>query len=342
MLAWCLLLAACAARNPATPGQPAVWQPPAPVEPAVSAPAPAPVAGATQAPADEKPVVPATSGPAAPAPAATANANADPIVAHVAGKPVYVSELMAQWLYADSIGVRKQLDNLAVERLVVTEATRLGVKIDPELVEKSYERGAKALEGEIQVKRKGVTLDRYVDQYLGLDPKRYRERLRDDALRSLLGERVVRAWLLQNEHAFLRVIVVETEEEKKAVEAELAAGVTFEEAAKKHSKDPSSQGGGRIPPIVRGNTPIASVAFATDVGKVGGPISELGKFLFVRVDQRGVPIEGGWEKLGALVESSLGEQGVDELELEQWRRAMRDRYEIDLSPFLKMAGETPR
>jgi hypothetical protein len=187
-----------------------------------------------------------------------------------------------------------------------------------------------------------VTLDRYVDQYLGLDPKRYRERLRNDALRSLLGERVVRGWLLQNEHAFLRVIVVESEEDKKAVEADLAAGTSFEDAAQKHSKDPSSKEGGRIPPIVRGNTPIASVAFATDVGKVGGPISELGKFLFVRVDQRGLPVEGGWDKLGPLVETSLGQQGVDELELEQWRRAMRDRYEIDLSPFLKMAGENPR
>jgi hypothetical protein len=93
---------------------------------------------------------------------------------------------------------------------------------------------------------------------------------------------------------------------------------------------------------VRGGTPIASVAFATDVGKVGGPISEQGKFLFVKVDKRGLPVEGLWDKLGPQVEASLGEQGVDELELEQWRRAMRDRYEIDLSPFLKMAGENPR
>src|SRR5205085_1005625 len=116
------------------------------------------------------------------------------------------------------------------------------------------------LEKQIQTSRKSlekVTLDRYVEQYLGLDPRRYRERLRDDAMRSLLGERVVRAWLLQSEHAFLRVIVVRTEEDKKAVEAELAAGTSFEDTAKKLSKDASAADGGRIAPIVRGPTPIS-------------------------------------------------------------------------------------
>jgi hypothetical protein len=153
MIVPCLLLAACAAGNPGGTAQPAVWQPPAKpaADPATAAAPPAsaePAANATnattpaapsaadaqQTPASEKPAEPAAAANGAPAPAA----NADPIVAYVAGKPVFVSELMAQWLYADSDGVRRQLDNLAVERLVVAEATRLGVKIDPELAEKSY------------------------------------------------------------------------------------------------------------------------------------------------------------------------------------------------------------
>jgi len=352
MILPCLLVAACAMPNPAPPTAPAAWVPPPAAEPAAAAPAPAlasqPAAEAAPtaeaAPPAQAPATPAAQPAAAQTPATVPPAN-DVVVAIVAGKPIYASELVAQWLYAGRSEARDQIDNLVVGRLVVAEATRLGVRVDPELAEKSYTRGIEALEKQIQTSRKSfenLSLDRYVDQYLGLDPKRYRERLRDEALRSLLGERVVRGWLLQNEHAFLRVIVVKTEEDKKAVETDLGAGMAFEEVAKLRSKDASAKEGGRIAPIVRGNTPIASVAFATETGKVGGPIAEGGDFLFVRVDRRGTPFEGDWSKLGPAVEASIAEQGVDQLELEQWRRAMRDRYTIDLTPFLRLAGETVR
>lgn len=358
MMLPCLLVAACATRNPAPPTKPAVWEPPpASATPAAASGAapgatvePAPAASTTAPDPAKAPSVAVgepTAGAAQPqsGPAPQAQASNDLVVATVAGKPIYASELMAQWLYAGRSEARDQIDNLVVGRLVVAEATRLGVRLDPELAEKAYNKGIDALEKQIQSSRKSlekVTLDRYVDQYLGLDPKRYRERLRDDALRSLLGERVVRGWLLQNDHAFLRVIVVRTDEDKKAVEADLASGTAFEEVAKKRSKDASASDGGRIAPIVRGNTPIASIAFATEPGKVGGPIAEGGDFLFVRVEKRGSPLEGAWDKLGPAVEASIGEQIVDQLELEQWRRAMRERYTIDLAPFLKLAGETAR
>jgi parvulin-like peptidyl-prolyl isomerase len=342
-----LLLTACAASNPAAPTQPAAWQPPPqpakPAEPAAPPKAAEPATSAQSAvapaPAAQDQAKPAAQGPAAPAPAATPPSGAEPIVATVAGKPVYVSELLAQWLYSDSLQVLEQLDNLAVGRLVVTEATRLGVRIQPELASAAYERGVQAIEKEIQGKRPGMTLDRYVDQFLGLDPIRYRERLRDDALRSLLGERVVRGWLLQNEHAFLRVIVVQSEEDAKAVQADLASGTAFPEVAEKRSKDESRKQGGRIAPIVKGDTPIGRVAFTTDVGKVGGPVQESGRWLFVLVEKRGLPLEGDWTVLGPAVEASLGEQRVDELELQQWKKSMRERYDVDLKPFLRLVGE---
>ncbi len=364
MILPCLLVAACAMRNPAPPTRPATWVAPEPTV-ADAQPLAANTGAGTPDPQDPA-AKPADAGSATPAGANAGAANAggasagravatgvnvpaadapstDLVVATVAGKPIYASELMAQWLYAGRSEARDLLDNLVIGRLVVAEATRLGVRIDPELAEKSYTRGVEALEKQVQSSRKSlenITLDRYVDQYLGLDPKRYRERLRDDSLRSLLGERVVRAWLLQNEHAFLRVVVVKSEEDKKLVEDGLAAGTPFEELAKQYSKDLSAKDGGRIAPIVRGKTPIASVAFATEPGKVGGPIAEGGDFLFVRVEKRGMPLEGAWNVLGPAVETSIGDQGVDQLELEQWRRAMRDRYTIDYTPFLRLAGES--
>jgi hypothetical protein len=349
MILPCLLVAACAMGNPAPPTAPAAWEPPpapppaaaTPVAQAQSEPAAKPNPGGAPAPAGPSAAAEAVppDGAAAPAPAT------DLVVATVAGKPIFASELFSQWLYAGRAEAREQIDNLVVGRLVVAEATRLGVRVDPDLAERAYTRGLEALEKQIQASRKvleKVTLDRYVEQYLGLDPKHYRERLRDDSLRSLLGERVVRGWLLQNEHAFLRVIVVKTEEDKKAVETALAAGTAFEEVAKQYSKDASAAQGGTIAPIVRGKTPIASVVFATEPGQVGGPIAEGGDFLFAYVVKRGQPLEGAWDRLGPAVEESIGEQGVDQLELEQWRRAMRERYTIDMSPFLKLAGETVR
>lgn len=347
----CVLAVACATRNPAPPSTPAAWQPPPVVAPAAAATPATPPAASTDpaaAAATTPPAMPAQNGASTPATGTTAPAAVaadDVVIANVAGKPIYASELVAQWLYAGRSEARDQIDNLVLGRLVVAEATRLGVRIDPEMAEAAYTKGLEALEKQIQSSRKAfetISLDRYVDQFLGLDPKRYRERLRDDALRSLLGARVVRGWLLQSDHAFLSVIVVRNEEDKKTVETELAAGTPFAEVAKLRSKDASAAEGGRIAPIVRGNTPIASVAFATEPGKVGGPISEGGDFLFVRVEKRGAPLAGNWDVLGPAVEASIGEQTVDQLELEQWRRAMRERYTVDLTPFLRLAGEVAR
>jgi len=354
-----VLAVACATRNPAPPSVPAAWQPPAVVAPTTTpsatvaansvTPPAANAESANGAAASADPAPGAQNGTSVPPPVSTppeARVVDDVIVANVAGKPIFASELVAQWLYAGRSEARDQIDNLVLGRLVVAEATRLGVKIDPEMAEAAYTKGLEALEKQIQSSRKAfekISLDRYVDQFLGLDPKRYRERLRDDALRSLLGARVVRGWLLQSDHAFLSVIVVRSEEDKKTVETELAAGTSFAEVAKLRSKDASAAEGGRIAPIVRGNTPIASIAFATEPGKVGGPISEGGDFLFVRVEKRGAPLAGAWDVLGPAVETSIGERrNVDQLELEQWRRAMRERYTIDLTPFLRLAGEAVR
>ncbi len=347
MILPCFIVAACAMRNPAPPTTPAAWEPP-PAPAAASEPIqPEPIEpDESQTPATGKSAGDnAASSTQAPTATTSANAGApgqDVVIATVAGKSIFASELIAQWLYAGRSEAREQVDNLVMARMIVAEATRLGVRVDPDYAEKIYARNLEALEKQLRGSRKlpeNITLDRYITQYLGLDPQRYREHLRDDSLRAVLGERVVRGWLLQNDHAFLRVIVVRTEEDKKLVEDALAAGTTFEDAAKQYSKDASAEEGGRIAPIVRSSTPIAAVAFATEPGKVGGPIAEGGDFLFVRVEKRGAPFEGAWDVLGPAVEASLGEQGLDNLELEQWRRAMGRRYTVDIAPFFRLAGE---
>jgi PPIC-type PPIASE domain len=324
------LAGACssAAPNPDASNQPSPWQPPE----KKTAPATATDASHASTPSDVT---------QAPAPAAPAkNESTDPIIASVAGRPIHVSELLVQWMFLDSLQMKELMDNLVLGRLFLAEAQRLGIVIDQDRASQGYESAVKALEEQIQRKRPNTSLDRYVERVLGLDPIRYRERLRDDAVRQLLGERVMRSWLLSTEHAHIRVIVVKTEEDVKAVQADLAAGLAFEEIAKKRSADEqSAKDGGRYPPIVKGDTPIGRMAFEVKEGDVAGPKYDRGAWLFVRVEKRPAPLSGDWKTIGPDVEASLAVMPIDGLELPQWQSAMLERYQVDTKPFVTLLGQ---
>jgi len=357
-----LLLAtiACAcgaAPNPAPPSAPAPFEAEASLRASPSAreaaqdasPPPTSAAGArpaaqSPAKATEQAAAPAST-PAAAAPAAGAGTRAaatgpELVIAHVAGKAIDVRELLAQWLHRDSVEVLEQIDHLVIDRLVGAEATRLGIRVDDAAGEAAYVRAVAALESEIGKKRPGVSLDQYVDKMLGLDPLVYRERLREDALRGLLAERVMRSFVLSSEHALIRVVVVKTAEKVKEVEAVLAAGEAFEDVARRLSSDASAQAGGRVAPVVRADTVMGRLAFDTAVGTVGGPTFEQGAWLFVKVEERPEPLKGSWSELAPAVEKSLAERGIENIEMQQWESAMGRRYEIDIEPFLRLAGQT--
>jgi len=257
-------------------------------------------------------------------------------IARVAGRDIDVAELLGLWLHQDSLQVLEHLDHLVLGRLVLAEASRLSVAVDPETSDKAYREAVDTIEKTIGAKRPGMTLDRYVDEALGLDPVRYREFLRDEALRGLLAERVVRAWILSSERSEIRVIAVKTEEDSRQVREALAAGEAFEEVAKRLSADSSAKEGGRVPSVVRGDSPIARLAFQTAVGEVGGPQYEKGAWLFVKVEARPEPTSGDWKAVGPAVEKSLAERPVVELEVSQWKPVMVERYGVDITPLMKL------
>lgn len=334
-LAAASFLSACAAPNPARSGDPAPWKPrETKLEKSdPSRPADGPASGAQPSPAS--------------APASEATPAGEPVVVRVGGKPVYVSELLSQWLYLDNFRVLDQIHSLARKRIVLAEAGRLRVQVGPDRAAQAYEEAVQALEKELAQSERGkrlknLTLDKYVDRVLGLDPIRYREHVRDDALLALLGERVARTWLLQQEHARIQVIIVESEDALKAVQADLAAGKSFEDVARARSVDPSKEQGGAIAPVVRGPTPIAKAAFETAIGEVSSPLHDSGVWMILRVDSRPAPESGDWSAVGARVEASLAERPVDPLEVKQWQAAMLDRYEIDMKPFLELVNEPTR
>lgn len=263
-------------------------------------------------------------------------------IASVAGEALDVRELVAQWVHHKSADALDELDHLVLTRLVRAEAARLGLELPPESAQKAYEAAVAQLEKEIQKRRPGLALDAWVDQVLGLDPLVYRERMRSEALQQLLAERTTRAYILQSEHAELRLIVLRSEAEVKDAQAALAKGEAFEEVAKRLSADPSSKDGGRVPPVIRADTPVARLAFQTAVGGVSEPLYNEGAWLIAKVEARPAPIEGNWSKIREAVEASLAARGIEELEFTQWRASMLRRYQVDISPFLRLAGQPVR
>lgn len=354
-----LALCACgAAPNPAPSGAPAAWQPeaaraadaaaPASAQPvATNAPAAASSPNASGANA-ARPQTPPASAPAPASGATSGTQAATPatsgfVIANVAGKPIDASELFAQWMHHASADARDELDHLVLTRLVAAEAQRIGLVIPAADVERKYTESVAELEKDLQKRRPGVVLDQYVDQALGLDPYTYRERMRADALNQLLAERVARAHVLTSEHALLRLIVVKTEAALKQVQDALAAGEAFDAVARRLSTDPSAKDGGRVPPVLRVDTVMGKLAFSTPVGGVSDPLYTQGAWLIARVESRPKPLAGTtWSELQAGVEASLDARGIEELEFSQWRSAMFQRYKIDVSPFMRLAGEPVR
>ena len=338
----CAAVGACAASNPERTNVPAPWTPVPPAK--TPAPAEGTAQSAQQTPADAtKPAATAKSGDAADARAPTksddvtdARETSDPLIARVGDEDVHLSELLGRLLYRVDLYLLDELDALIVKYFADLEAQRLRVRIDPDGAAQAYDDSIRALEATLAKQRPGVSLDRWVDRGLGLDPIRFREHVREEARFRLLIQRVARAWVLQHEHVESRLIVVDDDEKLKAAQQELADGVAFEEVARQHSIDSSKDQGGLLSPIVGRNTAIGRLAFDTPVGTIAAPLLRDGNWLLMRVEARHEPLEGDWSRIGPQVEESLKQRPLEPPELQQWREAMIDRYPVDERPLFEL------
>jgi hypothetical protein len=259
-------------------------------------------------------------------------------VAYVAGDPIGIDELFASLLHRKSLVLHDTLDRLVTSRLALLEAGRLGVRLDPALVDQQVAADKSHMESLLA--QSGREVDRYLVEELGLDPTRYFELMRNELVQQLLTQRVLRAWTLGQERCELRAIVTATEADMDAVRARLAAGEDFAVVAKELSVDPSGEKGGALPPVVRSElAPLARLAFETEIGALGGPMEEDGHWILLEPQARPEPLTGDWDALEEAVEASLAARPVEDPEYWQWRAAMARRYQIDLAPLLELAGE---
>ena len=49
-------------------------------------------------------------------------------------------------------------------------------------------------------------------------------------------------------------------------------------------------------------------------------------------------MEGSWQDVGSAVEASLRDRPVEDPEYWQWKSAMLEVYEVDMTPFLELMG----
>ena len=169
-----------------------------------------------------------------------------------------------------------------------------------------------ALEQEVERVAKGLTVEQFIEQALSLDVERYMAKLEEGLTLDLLTERCVRAWVLTNDHALGRVIVLEDRANVKELEKRIRAGEDFARLVEEFNTEDAGQEGGRIPAIVRGDSALSRLAFTTPVGQVGGPIFHQGNYLFLFIDARPETIAGTWAVVGPVVERSLIEQAVEQ------------------------------
>ncbi len=100
----------------------------------------------------------------------------------------------------------------------------------------------------------------------------------DDAAKQIAGEQEVHA----------RHILVETEDEAKAVKAELDKGADFAELAKKKSKDPGASDGGDLGFFTKDQMvpEFSTAAFALEPGKISDPVKSQFGWHIIKVEEK--------------------------------------------------------
>ncbi len=323
----CVLAAACASGAPgpvprflpetdSTPSLAGAGGP----DPAGVQTATAPSAGSSLGAADEAGSLPTEPG--------------DPVLARIGGRQIATSDLLEGLLFHEADLLRIELNLLIGSALAKLEAERLGLRLDAELVD---ERASSNL-GEF-VRRnvpEGSSLEEFLKGRMGVEPELFRSRLRNNTVREIVTERVVRAHTLSNEFARVRILVAD---EEGAAEAErrFAAGEEFELLVRELSRDATAERGGLLPFLGRAErSPISNLAFRTPVGELGGPLEIGGATILLKIEARPDPLQGDWEALSDAVRESLAADPVGEEEFVFWQVSMERRYTVDLAPLREL------
>ncbi|MGH9810977.1 MAG: peptidylprolyl isomerase [Terriglobia bacterium] len=202
--------------------------------------------------------------------------DANPVLAKVNGAEIRQSDMA---LAEEELG-----PSLAQMDPATKKENVLSFLIDMKIVSKAAED--KKVEDSPEFKKRlAFTRNRLLmDTLLGQEGKtattdEAMKKVYEDASKQITGEQEVHA----------RHILVETEDEAKAIEDELKKGADFAELAKKKSKDPGASDGGDLGFFTKDQMvpEFAEVAFKLDKGKISDPVkTQFGWHVIMVMDKR--------------------------------------------------------
>ncbi|MCP3474240.1 peptidylprolyl isomerase [Bradyrhizobium sp. CCGUVB1N3] len=199
----------------------------------------------------------------------------DPVLAKVNGAEIKKSDVA---LAEEELGA-----SLAQMDPATKDENVLAFLIDMKIVAKAAE-DKKIADGDEFKKRMAFARNRLLmDSLLAQEGKAATtpdsmKKVYEEASKQITGEQEVRA----------RHILVETEDEAKAVKAELDKGADFAELAKKKSKDPGSADGGDLGFFTKEQMvpEFSSVAFSLEPGKISDPVKSQFGWHIIKVEEK--------------------------------------------------------
>jgi len=227
----------------------------------------------------------------------------------LAGQPVRAEEANPVLAKVNGAEIRQSDVALAEEELgpslaQMDPATKkdnvLAFLIDMKIVAKAAE--AKKIEDRDDFKaRLAFTRNRLLmDNLLAVEGKaatteEAMKKVYEDASKQITGEQEVHA----------RHILVETEDEAKAIEDELKKGADFAELAKKKSKDPGASDGGDLGFFTKEQMvpEFSNVAFALEPGKISDPVKSQFGWHIIKVEEKRNRKSPEFEQVKAQIET---------------------------------------
>src|SRR6202142_2741923 len=201
--------------------------------------------------------------------------DANPVLAKVNGSEIRQSDVT---LAEEELG-----PSLAQMDPATKKENWLAFLIDMKIVAKAAE--AKKIEDREDFKaRLAFTRNRLLmDNLLAVEGK---AATTDEAMKKVYDEAAKQIEGEQEVHA--RHILVETEDEAKAIEAELKKGADFAELAKKKSKDPGPADGGDLGFFTKDKMgpEFSTVAFALEPGKISDPVKSQFGWHVIKVEAK--------------------------------------------------------
>ena len=219
-------------------------------------------------------------------------AESDPVLAKVNGSEIHASDVA---LAEEELGPSLQQMDPSTRKDNV-----LSFLIDMKIVAKAAED--KKIENNDDFKKRlAFTRNRLLmDSLLASEGKAATtddamKKVYDEASKQITGEQEVRA----------RHILVETEDEAKAIKAELDKGADFAELAKKKSKDPGASDGGDLGFFTKEQMvpEFSAVAFALEPGKISDPVKSQFGWHIIKVEEKRNRKAPDFEQVKAQIET---------------------------------------